>query len=126
MNFGKGVRIKSEDEYRIATVPKSKSLRVIKKNAEDCRACPLWKNAMQTVFGEGPRVAKIMLIGEQPGNQEDIQGRPFVGPAGRLLAHALDEAKIDRNQVYVTNAVKHLSGNLKANEEFIKNQMLAK
>jgi DNA polymerase len=75
--------------------------------AHDCRACPLWANATQTVFGEGPDHARIMLVGEQPGDQEDRQGHPFVGPAGQLLDRALEDAGIDRGKVYVTNAVKH-------------------
>ena len=75
--------------------------------AKDCRACPLWAAATQTVFGEGPHTASIMLVGEQPGDAEDIKGRPFVGPAGHLLDRALEEAGLDRTQAYVTNAVKH-------------------
>jgi DNA polymerase len=75
--------------------------------AERCRACPLWKNATQTVFGDGADGAAMVLVGEQPGDQEDRKGRPFVGPAGRLLDEALDAAGISREQVYVTNAVKH-------------------
>ncbi len=77
--------------------------------AKDCRACDLWKDATQTVFGEGPAHAKIVMVGEQPGDQEDIAGHPFVGPAGKLLDRALVEAGIDRKEVYVTNAVKHFS-----------------
>ena len=73
----------------------------------DCRACPLWKDATQTVFGEGPPSASIMLVGEQPGDKEDLAGKPFVGPAGQVLDRALQEAGIDRPRVYVTNAVKH-------------------
>lgn len=72
-----------------------------------CRACPLWRNATQTVFGEGPPDAPIMLIGEQPGDKEDLAGRPFVGPAGKILDRALHDAGIDRDKTYVTNAVKH-------------------
>src|SRR5205814_2747877 len=72
-----------------------------------CRACHLWKNATQTVFGEGPQNAQMMLVGEQPGDKEDLAGKPFVGPAGLMLDRALDEAGIDRRKVYVTNAVKH-------------------
>lgn len=79
----------------------------LRREAAACRACPLWKNATQTVFGEGPPDAEIMLVGEQPGDREDIQGRPFVGPAGLLLDRALAEAGVDRGRVYVTNAVKH-------------------
>lgn len=79
----------------------------VREEAGGCRRCPLWKPASQTVFGEGPVKARIMLVGEQPGDQEDLAGRPFVGPAGQLLDRALAEAGIDRAQVYVTNSVKH-------------------
>jgi len=75
--------------------------------AKNCRACDLWKNATQTVFGAGAAHAKVLFVGEQPGDQEDVQGKPFVGPAGRLLDAALVEAGMDRREVYVTNAVKH-------------------
>ena len=75
--------------------------------AKDCTRCSLYKHATQTVFGEGPVDASLMLVGEQPGDQEDIQGRPFVGPAGKVLDRALAEAGIERNGVYITNAVKH-------------------
>jgi DNA polymerase len=75
--------------------------------AAGCRACPLWETGTQTVFGEGPQDAALMLVGEQPGDQEDREGRPFVGPAGRLLDEALADAGIDRGAAYVTNAVKH-------------------
>jgi uracil-DNA glycosylase len=84
-----------------------RSLQTLRESALTCRACPLWKNATQTVFGEGARSAKIVMIGEQPGDQEDLAGRPFVGPAGRLLDRALEAAGIDRAATYVTNAVKH-------------------
>jgi uracil-DNA glycosylase len=83
------------------------SLKILREEAAGCRACPLWKNATQTVFGEGPQHAQVMLVGEQPGDKEDLAGKPFVGPAGQMLDRALDEAGIDRNKVYVTNAVKH-------------------
>jgi DNA polymerase len=83
------------------------ALATIAKEAVECRACPLWRDATQTVFGEGPVDAPMMLVGEQPGDQEDRAGRPFVGPAGRLLDEALVEAGIDRGHVYLTNAVKH-------------------
>jgi probable DNA metabolism protein len=83
------------------------SLQALRDEAVDCRACPLWKDATQTVFGEGPQTARIMLVGEQPGDKEDLAGKPFVGPAGQMLDRALDEAGIDRAKVYVTNAVKH-------------------
>ncbi|HWF14341.1 MAG TPA: UdgX family uracil-DNA binding protein, partial [Candidatus Acidoferrales bacterium] len=79
----------------------------LQEDAKNCKACDLWKHATQTVFGEGSPKAKIMMIGEQPGDQEDKEGRPFVGPAGKLLDAALAEAGIDRKKVYVTNAVKH-------------------
>jgi DNA polymerase len=75
--------------------------------AEGCRACELWARATQTVFGTGPVPARVMLVGEQPGDQEDVQGEPFVGPAGRILDRALEEAGIDREDVFVTNVVKH-------------------
>ena len=77
------------------------------RQAKRCRRCDLWRDATQTVFGEGPETAAIMLIGEQPGDREDLAGRPFVGPAGRLLDEALTEAGIVRDEVYITNAVKH-------------------
>ncbi len=79
----------------------------LRREAASCRACPLWKEATQTVFGEGPPDAKIMFVGEQPGDREDREGRPFVGPAGLLLDRALAEAGVDRRRIYVTNAVKH-------------------
>ena len=82
-------------------------LEALRGEAASCRACPLWKNATQTVFGEGAGDAQIMLVGEQPGDKEDLAGRPFVGPAGRLLDRALAEAGLDRERTYVTNAVKH-------------------
>lgn len=86
---------------------KADSIATLRTEAADCRACPLWKDATQTVFGEGPSHAPIMLVGEQPGDKEDLAGKPFVGPAGQMLNRALEEAGIDRDKVYVTNAVKH-------------------
>jgi DNA polymerase len=83
------------------------SLSDLRKEARGCRRCNLWKNATQTVFGAGPARAKLMLVGEQPGDQEDLAGAPFVGPAGQLLRTALVEAGIDPDSVYLTNAVKH-------------------
>jgi DNA polymerase len=83
------------------------SLSALRKAAADCRACDLWRNATQTVFGEGPAPADVMLVGEQPGDKEDLAGHPFVGPAGRVLDEALAEVGIERDRVYVTNAVKH-------------------
>jgi uracil-DNA glycosylase family protein len=79
----------------------------LRREAASCQACPLWKDATQTVFGDGPTDAEIMFVGEQPGDREDVDGRPFVGPAGQLLSQALLEAGVDRGRVYVTNAVKH-------------------
>jgi DNA polymerase len=96
---------------RPANSPGSKSaprsLAALRRAARDCKACDLWKNATQTVFGEGPTRAKLFLVGEQPGDQEDLAGHPFVGPAGRILDEALQQAGIDRTEVYVTNVVKH-------------------
>ena len=79
----------------------------LRREAASCRACPLWKGATQTVFGEGPVDAGIMFVGQQPGDREDLAGRPFVGPAGQLFDRALVQAGLDRAEVYVTNAVKH-------------------
>jgi DNA polymerase len=87
--------------------PATLSIEELRARARKCRACPLYKTGTQTVFGEGPAKARLVFVGEQPGDQEDLAGKPFVGPAGRLLDRALAEAKIDRGEVYVTNAVKH-------------------
>jgi len=87
--------------------PMAASLAALRAEAAGCRACPLWKDATQTVFGEGPSRTELMLVGEQPGDKEDLAGKPFVGPAGNMLDRALAEAGIDREKVYVTNAVKH-------------------
>ena len=87
--------------------PGDSSLAALRDEAADCRACPLWKDATQTVFGEGPTEASVMMVGEQPGDKEDLAGKPFVGPAGQMLDKALKEAGIIREKVYVTNAVKH-------------------
>lgn len=88
-------------------LPRKLTLPALKKAAAVCEGCPLYREATQTVFGEGPPDARLVLIGETPGDQEDLQGKPFVGPAGQLLDEALTEAQLDRNEVYVTNAVKH-------------------
>jgi DNA polymerase len=85
------------------------SLTKLRAEAADCRACDLWERATQTVFGEGAAHAQVMFVGEQPGDQEDRAGKPFVGPAGGLLEKILDETGIDRRQVYITNAVKHFN-----------------
>jgi DNA polymerase len=83
------------------------TLEELRAEARECKRCPLWQTGTQTVFGEGPENARLMLVGEVPGDQEDKEGRPFVGPAGRLLDRALEEAGIDRTAAYLTNAVKH-------------------
>jgi uracil-DNA glycosylase family protein len=88
-------------------VPEGAGITQLREAAKDCRGCELWENATQTVFSAGPTTARIVLVGEQPGDQEDRQGQPFVGPAGRLLVKAVDEAGIDRAVTYRTNAVKH-------------------
>ena len=88
-------------------VPDRPSLPSLREAAAGCKACPLWKGATQTVFGEGTRTAEIVFVGEQPGDVEDQEGRPFVGPAGRVFDDALADAGIDRKLAYVTNAVKH-------------------
>ena len=88
-------------------LPERLSVGALREAASVCRGCELWRAATQTVFGEGPRSASVVFVGEQPGDQEDQQGHPFVGPAGRLLDKALADVGIDRTQVYLTNAVKH-------------------
>jgi len=88
-------------------IPPHPTLEKLRAASAGCRGCDLWLNATQTVFGEGPSKADVMLVGEQPGDQEDRQGHPFVGPSGQLLDAALEAAGIDRNRVYVTNSVKH-------------------
>jgi uracil-DNA glycosylase family protein len=97
----------SFDETAAPVVPDKPSLPKLREAAAGCTACDLYKTGTQTVFGEGTKNAEVMFVGEQPGDQEDLQGKPFVGPAGQLLDRALDEAGIDRSQVYVTNVVKH-------------------
>ncbi len=94
------------DLFAAADVPKE-SLSALRREAAGCTRCDLYRHATQTVFGEGPAQARIVLVGEQPGDQEDLAGKPFVGPAGKLLDRALEEAGIERGKVYVTNAVKH-------------------
>jgi uracil-DNA glycosylase family protein len=88
-------------------LPDDRSLDALKEAAARCRACDLWEKGTQTVFGEGPPQARVVMVGEQPGDQEDRVGRPFVGPAGQILDQALEAAGIDRSVVYVTNVVKH-------------------
>jgi uracil-DNA glycosylase len=98
----------------------SHSLKILRGEAADCRACPLWKDATQTVFGEGPQHASLMLVGEQPGDKEDLAGKPFVGPAGRVLDRALAEAGIPRTEVFVTNAVKHFKHEMRGKRRLHK------
>ena len=95
------------DETGAALIPPRPSLTKLREAAAGCKACPLWKTGTQTVFGEGSPKAEVMFVGEQPGDQEDKEGKPFVGPAGRLLDTAMEEAGIDRSAAYVTNVVKH-------------------
>src|SRR5215213_768952 len=97
----------SLDETAAPLVPERPSLPKLRQAAAGCTACDLYKTGTQTVFGEGARSAEVLFVGEQPGDQEDKSGRPFVGPAGKLLDQALEDAGIDRAQVYVTNVVKH-------------------
>ncbi|HEV7653564.1 MAG TPA: UdgX family uracil-DNA binding protein [Mycobacteriales bacterium] len=94
-------------EFEVAVPPAGVGLDGVREAASHCHACPLWEPATQTVFGKGPADARVFFIGEVPGDVEDRKGEPFVGPAGRLLDRALEEAGIDRGQTYVTNAVKH-------------------
>ena len=96
-----------EREERDAVLPAARTLDELRALATGCRACDLWARATQTVFGDGSPSARLLLVGEQPGNSEDLEGAPFVGPAGRLLDTVLVEAGIDRAEVYVTNVVKH-------------------
>jgi uracil-DNA glycosylase len=97
----------AEIETAAEFVPASRSLPTLRRAAASCHGCPLWQDATQTVFGAGYKKAELMLVGEQPGDREDIEGEPFVGPAGGVLARALQSAEIDRADVYLTNAVKH-------------------
>ena len=98
---------KNERDWQPAPAPDTASLTTLRNAAKTCTACHLYKHATQTVFGEGPKGAMLMLLGEQPGDQEDLAGEPFVGPAGKILDRALKEAGINRGEVYVTNTVKH-------------------
>ncbi|ACB96894.1 UdgX family uracil-DNA binding protein [Beijerinckia indica] len=101
------MRSQASPIMRDGNIPLPKSLEALREAARTCQRCPLWKHATQTVFGEGPKDARLLIVGEQPGDKEDLQGHPFVGPAGLLLDKALGEVGIDRRRVYVTNAVKH-------------------
>jgi uracil-DNA glycosylase family protein len=98
---------KREQTSAAPFVPENPTIPKLRAAAADCKGCHLWKIGTQTVFGEGGPKPRVMLVGEQPGDQEDLQGHPFVGPAGKILDKSLEEAGIDRKQIYVTNAVKH-------------------
>jgi DNA polymerase len=100
-------RANSSESKAWDLIPPRPTLSSTKNASAGCRACDLWKKGTQTVFGEGARRANVMFVGEQPGNEEDLTGKPFVGPAGRLFDNALEAAGIDRKQTYVTNVVKH-------------------
>jgi DNA polymerase len=110
-------------------VPERRSLRALRDAVQGCRGCDLWRNATQGVMGEGPRHARVMLVGEQPGDREDVEGHPFVGPAGRLLDRALADAGIARDECWVTNAVKHFKwtprGKRRIHERPSKNEVTA-
>lgn len=97
----------ADEDGAAAWVPDTTSLPRLREAAEDCRSCELWSDATQVVFSSGPRKARMMLVGEQPGDVEDREGEPFVGPAGRILIEALERAGLDLREVYLTNAVKH-------------------
>lgn len=101
--------IGNPDDPAQRKIPSTPTLQGLAKISKSCKACDLWKRGTQTVFGEGEPSAKAMFVGEVPGDQEDLAGKPFVGPAGNLLNKALDEAGIDRRKIYVTNAVKHFN-----------------
>src|SRR5213080_2177554 len=103
----RNMRTDAEEFARPAQPPDTTSWSALRDAAKDCEACHLYQRATQTVFGEGPKEALIMLVGEQPGDYEDVAGKPFVGPAGKIMDQAFEEAGIDRSDVYVTNAVKH-------------------
>ena len=91
----------------IAAPPQTRSISTLRSAAASCRACPLWRTGTQTVFGEGGERAALLVVGEQPGDREDVEGHPFVGPAGRILDRALEATGVPRDAVYITNAVKH-------------------
>ncbi len=113
--YGQGMaRQLSLDETAAPLVPERPSLPKLREAAAGCTACPLHETGTQTVFGEGTSKAEVVFVGEQPGDQEDLQGKPFVGPAGKLFDKALEDAGIDRSQVYVTNVVKHFKWQARA------------
>ena len=100
-------QVSKGDSSTAPLIPPHPTLRTLRETAANCKACDLWKTGTQTVFGEGSPRASVMFVGEQPGDREDLAGRPFVGPAGKLLDQALAQVGIDRDTVYVTNVVKH-------------------
>src|SRR5438270_9366203 len=104
-----------------APVPARPSLKSLHESVHDCRACDLWEGATQAVMGEGARHASLMFVGEQPGDREDIEGHPFVGPAGRILDQGLEQAGIARDDVYITNAVKHFRYSLRGKRRIHQN-----
>lgn len=112
--------MKTTPEDAFYPTERANSIAALRKAASACHACHLWEHATQTVFGEGPSPAPIMLIGEQPGNREDMSGRPFMGPAGQLLSQALAAVGISREEVYVTNAVKHFKFELRGKRRLHK------
>jgi uracil-DNA glycosylase family protein len=114
-----------DKETAAPLVPARPSLSNLREASAGCRACPLWESGTQTVFGEGRKASDVMLVGEQPGDREDLDGRPFVGPAGRLLDRALDRAGIDRRNVYVTNVVKHFKWEARGKRRIHKKPNLA-
>src|SRR5438552_14256719 len=101
-------------------LPARLSITSMRQAVQGCRGCPLFRNATQAVFGEGPRAARVILVGEQPGNDEDLAGHPFVGPAGRVLDEAMEEAGLDRKETYVTNVVKHFKWEAKGKRRMHK------
>ena len=119
--LARGRRVEKDDSGTAAPlIPPRPTINKLQAAARDCRACPLWKTGTQTVFGEGSRHAKVIFVGEQPGNDEDLAGKPFVGPAGRILDQALDEAGIPRSKTFVTNAVKHFKYELRGKRRLHK------
>ncbi|HLH53934.1 MAG TPA: UdgX family uracil-DNA binding protein [Verrucomicrobiae bacterium] len=119
-NEREAIRARKTRESAAPLIPKNPSLRSLARAASACRACPLWKRGTQTVFGRGKPGAKVVFVGEQPGFDEDLTGKPFVGPAGKVLDKALAAAGIDRDEVYLTNVVKHFKWEPKGNQHIHK------
>jgi uracil-DNA glycosylase len=116
--------VKASNPTALPFLPKGCDLASLERAAMDCKGCDLFRNATQTVFGKGPAHAPIMFVGEQPGDQEDKAGEPFVGPAGKLLSACMEEAGIDRDTVYVTNAVKHFKWEVRGKRRLHKKPSL--